>query len=155
MDSFKKLALAFLAAASLTACSSSRTHKAGDMAGNVDNSLVSDFEKNVGDRVFFGYDSSALNKDAKAKIQHQAKWLKEHQNLKVTVEGHCDERGTEEYNMGLGERRADAAKNQLVKDGLDASRVDTISYGKQRPAVIGNNEEAWKQNRRAVTTLRQ
>jgi peptidoglycan-associated lipoprotein len=105
------------------------------------------------DRVFFGYDSSALSETAKKTLEKQATWLKKHADVKVTVEGHADERGTREYNIALGARRASAAKAQLVKLGVPAARVSTVSYGKERPAVTGSNASAWAENRRAVTVL--
>ena len=107
---------------------------------------------NVGDRVFFDYDSAELDADAQELLQQQAAWLKEHNILSVTIEGHCDERGTREYNLALGEKRAQAVKNYL--SGLSVFPVvNTISYGKERPAVIGSNDAAWGQNRRSVTTV--
>jgi peptidoglycan-associated lipoprotein len=105
------------------------------------------------DRVFFGYDSSALSETAKKTLERQAGWLKKHADVKVTVEGHCDERGTREYNIALGARRASAAKSQLVKLGVPAARISTVSYGKERPAVVGSDAAAWAENRRAVTVL--
>lgn len=115
----------------------------------------SDFVVNVGDRVFFGYDRSDLTTEARGTLDRQAAWLKKYPNHTVTVEGHCDERGTREYNLALGERRSNATKNYLVAAGIEASRVHTISYGKERPAVVGSNEAAWAQNRRGVTVLGQ
>lgn len=105
------------------------------------------------DRVFFAYDSSALSSTAQATLAKQAKWLKSHAGVSVTVEGHCDERGTREYNVALGARRAAAAKNQLTKLGVSADRISTVSFGKERPAVNGSNSAAWAENRRAVTVL--
>ncbi len=103
------------------------------------------------DRVFFAYDSSAIDAESVKTLTRQVSYLKAHDKLKVTIEGHCDERGTREYNLALGERRANAVKSYLVKAGVNAKRITTISYGKERPAVIGNNEEAYAENRRAVT----
>lgn len=114
-----------------------------------------DLVVNVGDRVFFGFDKSDLTPEARATLDRQAAWLKKYASVKVTVEGHCDERGTREYNLALGERRAMAAKNYLVAAGITADRVKTVSYGKERPAVLGSNETAWAQNRRAVTVVAQ
>jgi peptidoglycan-associated lipoprotein len=114
-----------------------------------------DMVVNVGDRVFFAYDKSDLSAEARATLDRQAAWLKKYASANVTVEGHCDERGTREYNLALGERRATAVKNYLVADGIGSSRVKTISYGKERPAVIGSNEAAWAQNRRGVTVVGQ
>lgn len=110
----------------------------------------------VSDRVLFSYDSSLLSKEAQEILDKQAEWLtnsgKEHN---IVVEGHADERGTREYNLALGERRAQAAKEYLVASGIAASRITTISYGKERPAVLGTGEESWSQNRRAVSALAQ
>ncbi len=108
---------------------------------------------NVGDRVFFGYDSSDLDSDAQELLQDQVAWLKQHSDVSITVEGHCDERGTREYNLALGEKRAQSVKNYLISLGITPSRVSTISYGKERPAVIGSHEGAWSQNRRSVTLV--
>jgi peptidoglycan-associated lipoprotein len=107
----------------------------------------------IGDRVFFDYDRSDLKPEARRQIEQWAQFLKQNANATVTIEGHCDERGTREYNLGLGERRANAAKNYLVSQGIEARRVATISYGKERPAVIGSNEAAWSQNRRGVAVV--
>lgn len=106
---------------------------------------------NVGDRVFFGFDKSSLTPEARKVLAEQADFLKANPNVTVTIEGHADERGTREYNLALGERRANSVKNYLVALGVDESRIRTISYGKERPAVLGHNEFAWSQNRRAVT----
>ncbi|MDD3288579.1 MAG: peptidoglycan-associated lipoprotein Pal, partial [Alphaproteobacteria bacterium] len=114
-----------------------------------------DLTVNVGDRVFFGFNKSDLSPEARATLDRQAAWLKKYATIKVTVEGHADERGTREYNLALGERRAVAAKNYLVAAGITADRVKTVSYGKERPAVLGSNEAAWAQNRRAVAVVLQ
>ena len=114
-----------------------------------------DLAENVGDRVFFAFDSSSLTSEGRATLDKQAAWLKKYDEVKVAVEGHCDERGTREYNLALGERRAQAAKNYLVAAGIPASRVSTISYGKERPAVVGSTEAAYSQNRRSVTVVAQ
>lgn len=112
-----------------------------------------DLVANVGDRVFFDFDKSDLKPEARRTIERWAAWLKQYPNVTVTIEGHCDERGTREYNLALGERRANAAKNFLTSLGVDARRVSTISYGKERPAVVGSNEAAWSQNRRGVMVV--
>jgi len=114
-----------------------------------------DMVVNVGDRVFFAYNESDLSAEARATLDRQAAWLKKYAAANITVEGHCDERGTREYNLALGERRAVAVKNYLVADGVAAGRVRTVSYGKERPAVLGSNEAAWAQNRRGVTVVGQ
>lgn len=112
-----------------------------------------DLVVNVGDRVFFAYDSSALTAEGRATLEKQAAWMKKFGGVRVTVEGHCDERGTREYNLALGERRANAAKDYLVALGINPARVKTLSYGKERPAAIGHNDTAWAQNRRSVTVI--
>jgi len=114
-----------------------------------------DLVVNVGDRIFYGFDKTDLSAEARATLDRQAAWLKQYPSVKVTLEGHCDERGTREYNLALGERRAAAAKNYIVAAGIAADRVKTVSYGKERPAVLGSNEAAWAQNRRAVTVVAQ
>jgi peptidoglycan-associated lipoprotein len=112
-----------------------------------------DLVQNVGDRVFYDYDKSELRPEARRTIERWAAWMRQHANVTITIEGHCDERGTREYNIALGERRATAARNFLVSQGIDARRVATISYGKERPAVLGSNEGAWRQNRRGVAVV--
>ncbi len=112
-----------------------------------------DLVVNVGDRVFFGYDQYSLTPEAQRTLELQAEWLKKYPSTNITVAGHCDERGTREYNLALGDRRATSVKNYLVALGVDPRRVNTISYGKERPAVMGSNTSAWSQNRRSVTTV--
>jgi len=112
-----------------------------------------DLEVNVGDRVFFDFDSSTLSADAQATLDRQATWLKNYPSMNVMVEGHCDPRGTREYNLALGERRANAVKDYLVNAGVDVFRIKTVSFGKERLAVEGNTEEAYHQDRRGVTVL--
>lgn len=113
-----------------------------------------DFVVNVGDRVFFDFDKYNLKPKARETLRRQAAWLKRYAGVVITVEGHCDERGTREYNLALGERRANSAKNYLVALGVNPNRIRTISYGKERPAVAGSNKAAWAQNRRAITSVR-
>ncbi|MCL2468613.1 MAG: peptidoglycan-associated lipoprotein Pal [Alphaproteobacteria bacterium] len=112
-----------------------------------------DLVVNVGDRVFFGFDRYDLSAEARATLDRQAAWLNKYPSVNVTVEGHTDERGTREYNLALGERRATAARNYLVAAGVDGGRLRTVSYGKEVPAVPGSNEAAWAQNRRAVSVI--
>lgn len=104
-----------------------------------------------GDRVFFDTDRFNIDAADQATLQAQAQWLSRYPNKSVVIEGHCDERGTRDYNLALGERRANAAKNYLASLGVDASRIQTVSYGKERPASAGSNAQAWADNRRAVT----
>jgi peptidoglycan-associated lipoprotein len=105
------------------------------------------------DRVLFALDAYDLDDQDKATLDAQALWLAKYPNVNATIEGHCDERGTREYNLALGDRRANAAKNYLVGKGVAAARLTTISYGKERPQVEGSDESAWAQNRRAVTVV--
>lgn len=126
---------------------------AGGAGGNYAPGSAEELAQSVGDRVFFDTDSSTIDSEAQATLARQAAWLKQYGSVNVTLEGHCDERGTREYNLALGERRAAAAKKYLVGLGVDANRISTISYGKERPAVIGSDESAWSQNRRAVTVI--
>ena len=107
----------------------------------------------IGDRVFFGFDKSNLNSDAQSTLAKQAAWLIKYPQVTIQVEGHCDERGTREYNLALGERRANSVREYLISLGVSENRISTISYGKERPAVEGSNDEAWAQNRRGVTRI--
>ena len=129
----------------------------GGAAGIGSRSIVpgsqQDLEATAGDRVFFAFDRSDITPESQQILTRQADWLRRYPNVTVTIEGHCDERGTREYNLALGERRAQAVKNVLVASGIPASRISTISYGKERPAVVGSTEEAYAQNRRAVTVV--
>lgn len=126
--------------------------------GNVGSAAIpgsrADFLEQVGtDKVQFAYDSYELDDQAREVLTKQASWLRRYPQVQVTIEGHADERGTREYNLALGERRATAVKNFLATSGVASSRINTISYGKERPEVEGSNEEAWAANRRAVTVL--
>ncbi len=127
----------------------------GGKAGAAHPGTQEDLVVNVGDRVFFTFNESSLSTEAQATLDRQATWLKKYGSARVSIEGHCDERGTREYNLALGERRATAVKNYLVAAGISADRISTVSYGKERPAVVGSNEAAWAQNRRAVTVVAQ
>jgi peptidoglycan-associated lipoprotein len=112
-----------------------------------------DLAQTAGDRVFFEYDRADISSEAQEILRRQAAWLKRYPNVSVTIEGHTDERGTREYNLALGERRAQAVKNVLVALGIPASRMQTISYGKERPAVPHEDESSYAQNRRGVTVV--
>lgn len=112
-----------------------------------------DLAQTAGDRVFFEYDQTDISPEAQQILQRQAQWLKRYPNVSVTIEGHTDERGTREYNLALGERRAQAVKNVLAALGIPASRMQTISYGKERPAVPHEDESSYAQNRRGVTVV--
>ena len=112
-----------------------------------------DLVVNVGDRVEFDFDKFNVDPAARATLQKQAVWLKKHPKLTITIEGHCDERGTREYNLALGDRRANAVKDYLMALGIHYNRIKTISYGKEKPVALGHNDDAWSQNRRGVTTV--
>ena len=112
-----------------------------------------DFTVNVGDRIFFDTDSTSIRADAQQTLDRQAQWLGRYPNYAITVEGHADERGTREYNLALGARRAASAKQYLASRGVPANRMKTISYGKEKPVAVCDDISCWSQNRRAVTTL--
>jgi peptidoglycan-associated lipoprotein len=112
-----------------------------------------DLAATAGDRVFFAFDRSDIDSEGRQTLARQGEWLHRFPNVAVRIEGHCDERGTREYNLALGERRANAVKNVLIAEGISRARIATISYGKERPIVVGSNEEAWAQNRVAITTV--
>ena len=149
----KKLLSLFCAVIALSGCSS--LGESSLFGGSeCETKMARDFMANAEDRVFFAFDSSALSDNAVEVLNTQVKWLKDHKKVNVIVQGYCDERGTREYNLALGERRANAVKQYLVSQGIAADRISVISYGKERPAVLGNNEAAWAQNRRAVTVVK-
>jgi|SRR5476651_2041905 peptidoglycan-associated lipoprotein len=162
-----KIVMAISAALLLAACSTKPADTGGGTSGGSTGSTtttstvpqaaqpgsVQDFVTNIGDRVYFGTDRYDLAADAQTELQKQATWLKTYPQYRFVIEGHCDERGTREYNLALGERRASAVKNYLVALGIDTNRMQTISYGKERPAVLGDDEAAWAQNRRGVIVL--
>ena len=112
-----------------------------------------DFVVNVGDRVHFGFDRFDLTNEARDILGRQAEWLKQHSAIAVTIAGHADERGTREYNLALGERRAISVRNYLIALGIDPGRIRTVSYGKERPVDPGTSEDAWAKNRRGVTQV--
>lgn len=120
--------------------------------GPVDGSLE-DFQVNVGNRVYFDLDQYRLSSDAQGILQRQAAWLSSYPDVNILVAGNCDERGTREYNLALGERRASVVKNYLVDLGVDPARIQTVSYGKERPLALGSDEGAWAQNRNGFTQL--
>ncbi len=112
-----------------------------------------DFIVNVGNSVYFDFDKYSLKTESRQTLEKQAAWLKKYPSLRVTIEGHCDERGTTEYNLALGDRRANAIKDYLVALGINPGRIKTISYGKEKPVAMGSNEAAWTQNRRGMTVI--
>lgn len=155
--------LALAAVASLAACASRPeptptpgqgpttppvTTPSGPRAGSAE-----DFRVSVGDRVFFGYDRVDLSAEARSVLERQAAWLRQYPSVRVLVAGNCDERGTREYNLALGARRAAAARDYLVSLGIDAGRIESVSYGKERPLDARANEEAWSVNRNAHTNI--
>ena len=140
--------------------SSSSTSSSGASGSSSDSTTTYSYDTDpktalikVGDRVLFGYDSSELDDDDRSVLDNQAKFLNQNPSLKVTIEGHCDERGTREYNLALGEKRASAVKDYLISVGINSERVSVVSYGKERPQVLGSNKAAWSMNRRSVTTI--
>jgi peptidoglycan-associated lipoprotein len=139
----------------LAACSNQQQAAAPASASTttVTPGSVADFTQNVGDRVYFDTDQSTIRDDGRQTLNRQAEWLKKYTNYPVTVAGHCDERGTREYNLALGERRANAARQYLVAQGIPASRIKTTSYGKENPDPPGSDDQAWALNRRATTDL--
>jgi peptidoglycan-associated lipoprotein len=159
-----KFAAVALIALSLGACSKNAADENGGLGGSGLNGgaggsgsqspgSVGDFTVNIGDRVLFESDSSELTSVAQSTLDKQSQWLNRYPKYNFAVEGHADERGTREYNFALGARRAEAAKNYLVARGVNASRVRTTSYGKERPVAVCDNISCWSQNRRAVTIL--
>jgi peptidoglycan-associated lipoprotein len=157
-----RLAFALTAALALAACSSNKAADGADGMGGAAGmraggagtpGSAQDFVVNVGDRVFFESDSSDLTPTAVATLDKQAQWLGQYPRYAVTIEGHADERGTREYNFALGARRAQAARDYLASKGINAGRIKTTSYGKERPVAVCDDISCWSQNRRAVTVL--
>jgi peptidoglycan-associated lipoprotein len=158
-----KLLGVFAAVALLAGCShKSETATTGETAtggiqsgqtGAAQPGSQADLAQNVGDRVFFDTDHSDLSQEARQTLDRQAAWLKRYPTVHVAIEGHCDERGTREYNMALGARRANSVKAYIVALGIESGRLQTVSYGAERPAVLGTGEAVWAQNRRAVTVV--
>jgi peptidoglycan-associated lipoprotein len=153
-----KILGAFAAVALLAACSSPSTTTTAGAAAPVSAGPApgsqEDLVANVGDRVFYDFNRSSLTPDARATLDRQTAWLARYPQNNVQVAGNADERGTEEYNIALGQRRANADRDYLVAKGVAASRITTISYGKDRPVALGSDESAYKQNRNAITSLK-
>ncbi len=154
-----KILGAMVAVALLSACSDNKNTGATTGAGAAATSgpvpgSQEDLVANVGDRVFFDFDRSTLKPDARSTLDRQAGWLGKYPQVNVQVAGNCDDRGTEEYNLALGQRRANASRDYLVARGVPGSRISTISYGKDRPTALGDNEQAWAQNRNTITSVR-
>ena len=146
-------AAAVLATLAIAGCAKQTDQSA--LAGAAIPGSQQDFVVNVGDRVFFETDSSELTDQARATLDKQAQWLNNYNRYAFTIEGHADERGTREYNIALGARRAETVREYLVSRGLSGQRMRTISYGKERPVALCNDISCWSQNRRAVTVLDQ
>lgn len=139
----------------LAACSSDNVENAIAQSGGAMQTEFINYVGMEGDRVFFGFDSSSVSAAEGVKLDKQVEWLNRNEcaNIRIVIEGHCDARGTSEYNLGLGKRRAEAVKAYLVAKGISADRVETVSYGKERPAVVGNDETAYGKNRRGVVVV--
>ena len=147
----KKIFIVIVASLALTACAVQK--KTGMMQGDVytGTDTIKYLANGVADRVFFATNISVLTTAARDTLRKQAAWMRKNKKINVTLEGHADERGTREYNLALGERRANAAKDYLMTYGISGSRISVISYGKERPVNVGSTPLAWSQNRRAVT----
>ena len=150
-----RLAAVLAAALAISACAKNNAEEAqANAAGQATPGSQQDFVVNVGDRVFFETDSSELTPQARATLDKQAQWLVNYANYtQFTVEGHADERGTREYNIALGARRAQTVRDYLMSRGIQGNRMRTISYGKERPVAVCNDISCWSQNRRSVTVL--
>ena len=138
---------------SSSSSSSGGSASSSSSSGITDRASAEDALAAIGNTVFFDYDSSALSADAEGTLMRQAVFLNANPALTVTLEGHCDERGTREYNLALGERRGSAARDFLLAQGVDSARIRVVSYGKERPAAAGSNESSWAKNRRAATVI--
>lgn len=145
--------LSVIAVAGLLAACAAPGGGAGGAGGGYAPGSQEDLAVNVGDRVLYDYDKYELKQEARYTLQQQAAWLAANAGVNLVIEGHCDERGTREYNLALGERRAQAAADYLMVLGVSKDRIKTISYGKERPEDPGSNEEAWAKNRRAVSVV--
>ena len=144
---------ALIAGLALSACASKQANDSLASAGSAAPGSQQDFVVNVGDRVFFESDSTELTGQSRGTLDKQAQWLQQYGNYSFTVEGHADERGTREYNIALGARRAQAVRDYLASRGIQPGRMRTVSYGKERPVAVCNDISCWSQNRRAVTVL--
>jgi len=147
-----KFAVAIMAALTIAACAN-KTNQLEGAGMSAAPGSQQDFVVNVGDRVFFETDQTDLTPQARATLDKQAQWLAQYNRYTFTVEGHADERGTREYNIALGARRAQTVREYLISRGIEANRMRTISYGKERPVAVCNDISCWSQNRRAVTVL--
>lgn len=151
-----KIAAAFLMMLSVSACANKELQQDGSLTGGrngVAPGTSRDFSVNVGDIVYFSTDSTDLTPEASQTLAKQAQWLRQYPQYTITIEGHADERGTREYNIALGARRATTVRNYLAQNGINAQRIRTISYGKERPVAVCDDISCWSQNRRAQTVL--
>jgi peptidoglycan-associated lipoprotein len=148
-----QFAVFLIAAFAVAGCASKPVEDVAGLAGSAAPGSPQDFVVNVGDRVFFETDQTDLTAQARATLDKQAQWLQQYNRYAFTIEGHADERGTREYNIALGARRAQAVRDYLASRGIQAHRMRTISYGKERPVAVCNDISCWSQNRRAVTVL--
>jgi peptidoglycan-associated lipoprotein len=148
-----RIAVFLIAALAVAGCASKPNEEVGAVAGAAAPGSPQDFVVNVGDRVFFETDSTELTSQGRATLDKQAQWLQQYNRYAFTIEGHADERGTREYNIALGARRAQATRDYLSARGVQVSRMRTISYGKERPVAVCDDISCWSQNRRAVTVL--
>ena len=148
-----RIAAVLAVALAISACANQPTEQQGSAAGAATPGSQQDFVVNVGDRVFFETDSTELTPVSRATLDKQAQWLTNYSQYSFTIEGHADERGTREYNIALGARRAQGVRDYLISRGIAANRMRTISYGKERPVAVCNDISCWSQNRRAVTVL--
>lgn len=147
------LAATLIAALAVSACANKPADDSMASAGAATPGSQQDFVVNVGDRVFFESDSSELTPQSRATLEKQAQWLGLYRTYAFTVEGHADERGTREYNIALGARRAQAVRDYLAARGVEANRMRTVSFGKERPVAVCNDISCWSQNRRSMTVL--
>jgi peptidoglycan-associated lipoprotein len=150
-----KFAALLLGALAIAGCAKNAQNDQVGMAGAATPGSQQDFIVNVGDRVFFETDSSELTPQSRTTLDKQAQWLNQYGTYAFTIESHADERGTREYNIALGARRAQTVREYLASRGVQAQRMHTISYGKERPVAVCNDISCWSQNRRAVTVLNQ
>jgi peptidoglycan-associated lipoprotein len=148
-----RFAVILVAALAMAGCASKTAEELAGGAGAAAPGSPRDFVVNVGDRVFFETDSTALTPQSRSTLDKQAQWLQQYNRYAFTIEGHADERGTREYNIALGARRAQAVRDYLTARGVSAQRMRTISYGKERPVAVCDDISCWSQNRRAVTVL--
>jgi peptidoglycan-associated lipoprotein len=166
MSSWKFLSVALLSVFMATACAKKEGATADDASSDSGRSSPEavavkavpgsqkDLVVSVGDRVFFDYDANGLRPDQTASLDKLVTWLDKNSNARILISGHADERGTTEYNLALGERRANTVREYLIAGGVSAARLQTVSYGEERPAVLGSNENSWRQNRRAQFHVR-